>query len=66
MKVADEWEALFRLWHERAHDAPELLKDLLELERRIVKLEAFMKAVRNETSSRARRGTGYGGISGGP
>ena len=48
MKVGDQWEALFRIWHERAHDAPELLKDLRALERRIVKLEAFIGAVRNE------------------
>ncbi len=48
MKVADAWEALFSLWHERDHDLNvpwiDLLRRLEDLERRIVKLEAFMAA----------------------
>ena len=47
-KVTDQWEGLFRIWHERAHDDPKssILNDLLDLERRIVKLEARMRALR--------------------
>jgi len=44
----DEWEALFRIWHRHAHDDPygSTMQDLLDLERRIVKLEAFMSSRR--------------------
>ena len=53
---SDQWEALFGLWHEKAHNSPELLRDLLELERRIVKLEAYMKAAKLDSYERARAG----------
>ena len=50
MKVTDEWEGLFGIWHERAHgdkrDVMGILTALAELERRIVKLEARMRALR--------------------
>ena len=52
--MSDEWEGLFRIWHERAHDAPELPKDLLALERRIVLLEAYVQARRKERAFEAR------------
>lgn len=48
----DEWEALFRLWHVRAHDGEEIMVDLQRLERRIVKLEAFMSATRSTQADR--------------
>ncbi len=49
--MSDEWEALFDLWHHRAHEASiqvknDLFADLAELERRIVKLEAYVSARR--------------------
>ena len=51
--MTDQWEALFRIWHGKHHDFdPELLKDLLALERRIVKLEAYVNARRIEESTR--------------
>ena len=45
--MTDAWEGLFRVWHERSHNLdPALLADLLELERRIVKLEAYVASRR--------------------
>ncbi len=50
MKVGDEWEALFGIWHERAHnyEVQTLDRDMKLLESRIVKLEAFMAALRSK------------------
>jgi len=47
--VTDQWEALFDLWHERAHRVSQrekrrLFEDLEDLERRVILLEAFMSA----------------------
>ena len=53
MTTGDTWSALFDLWHKQAHDR-QTLKDLGELQRRIVKLEAFMNAARKDSFDRAR------------
>ena len=44
--MSDTWEALFRIWHIRSHKGAEILEDIKELERRIVKLEAYVNARR--------------------
>jgi len=49
--MSDQWEALFDLWHEQAHRRVAhlgVLSDLQELDRRIVALEAYMRAARDE------------------
>ncbi len=51
MKVADEWEALFQIWHRRDHEIQAMSVDL---ERRIVKLEAYVAARRKEDALMAR------------
>ena len=56
MKVTDEWEALFRIWHERAHAGELVGKALSELERRIVKLEAWQKSLQAQIAREARLG----------
>ena len=55
MSTGDTWSALFDLWHKQAHDR-QTLKDLGELERRIVQLEAYMKAAKLDAAERARVG----------
>lgn len=58
--MTDEWEGLFRIWHQRAHDKREILgtiEGLAELERRIVKLEAIMLANEKQRAMEARLGT---------
>ncbi len=56
--MTDEWEGLFGIWHERAHgdkrDVMGILTALAELERRIVKLEAYIKAKRAQEADRAK------------
>ncbi len=47
--MTDSWEALFKLWHLRAHDDTVLAMDMHHLEARVIKLEAFMEARKNET-----------------
>ncbi len=46
--MSDQWEALFDLWHERAHTGRAVHQGvheaLVKLEARVVKLEAFMAA----------------------
>ncbi len=47
--MPDEWEALFKIWHERAHDR-EGRPAYFDLEDRIVKLEAYVAARRKMTA----------------
>ena len=62
---SDQWEALFDLWHAKAHakgaleEKRQLWDRLKDLERDVVVLEAFMKAAKLDAAERARYyGTG--------
>ena len=67
MKVADQWEALFDLWHAKAHakgpleEKRQLWDRLKDLERDVIVLEAFMKAAKLDAAERAR----FYGVGGG-
>ena len=52
--MGDEWEALFQIWHERAHENEKWYREGAALKRRIVKLEAYVMARRLEASERAK------------
>ena len=59
--MGDEWEALFDLWHQRAHgpsikEKRRLFSDLEDLEARIVKLEAWQKSLQEQIAREARLG----------
>ncbi len=44
MSTHDTWSALFAVWHKQEHER-EAVRDLKELEERIVKLEARLRAL---------------------
>ncbi len=58
LHVSDQWEALFSLWHGRAHQEGALLDDLRELERRIIRLEVYISARRKADAPERYYGTG--------
>ena len=56
--MGDEWQGLFRIWHERSHRLSAAMKntlnDLADLESRIVKLEAYVSARKLERAFESR------------
>ena len=50
LKVGDEWEVLFQIWHERAHENEKWYREGAALKDRIVKLEAYVKAARRNST----------------